>query len=337
MADVRQRGGRQSEAESDGKDGPARKKESVEGAALFFAALDVLAVLGFIGGALVFSFFLPELSRRTYFSENAMMPAGAGSKYRSASSNMAFDSFDLLANQTKAEGMRAVFEHGAEAIGLEVSRHMFTDPRTSERKVNSIAVLRSPRADGKEMLVLQVEYPDGDHVSDQDKIASLSTFIAVMHYLATVPWLSKDVIFITTPSTSKNHAALDRWLLDYHHTPLLSDDHMFRGGEIWAAVCLEIPNSAFDSVAIAFEGDNGDFPNLDLVNVAVHIARRVGLKAVLPRPQKRRSASIPAGRRAIFGGGTDIYGGTVTSGRDSGSISSCRSGSGRSARRCTGS
>jgi len=161
----------------------------------------------------------------------------------------------------------------AQDVGLEVETHgfdMHVAPETIRRKfgrrsrydpppdhirgTSVVALLRAPRGEGKEAVVLTAEYTDEDaeehHVLEGE--GSVAMLVSLMATLTRVPWLSKDVIFLATPKSARRHEAVTSWLRDYHayHVP------MIRSGEIWAALALKLPDSgAFDSIGVAFEGE----------------------------------------------------------------------------------
>ena len=89
------------------------------------------------------------------------------------------------------------------------------------------------------------------------------------------------MLFLASPKSARGHEAVTSWLRDYHAytTPML------HGGEIWAAVVIKVPaDGPFDTVGIGFEGNQGQYPCLDFVNVAAACCRGRGLQPVVPMP-----------------------------------------------------
>ena len=275
-------------------------------------AAEVLALLLFAGGMLFVVFFFPVLAHRTYFSENALLVNAAAPSYSAGDALIAQKMLERLQEchapallapggkkfaSNEAVGMIMA---AARDVGLQVETHAFdmhVSPHTLHRKfgrrgrydtrpdyirgTSVVALLRAPRGEGKEAVVLTAEYTDEDgeehHVLEGE--GSVAMLVSLMATLARVPWLSKDVIFLATPKSARRHEAVTSWLRDYHayHMP------MIRSGEIWAALALKLPDSGtFDTIGVAFEGEQGQYPNLDLVNVATSVIRGAGMLPVIP-------------------------------------------------------
>ncbi len=192
----------------------------------------------------------------------------------------------VILSAAKGAGLDAQTHHfnvhlSREALLRRFGRRVPKDHSGTVRGTNVVALLRAPRGDGKEAVVLTAEYTDGDadehHIAEGD--GSAAVLVSLMAALARVPWLSKDVIFLATPKAARGDEAVTNWLRDYHsyHAPML------RSGEIWAALALKLPDhGAFSTVGIAYEGKHGQYPNLDLVNVASATIRDRSLQLKLP-------------------------------------------------------
>jgi hypothetical protein len=277
-------------------------------------ASDLIALVLFIGGILFNVLYFPNLVHRTYFSENALLPTGAITRYGEADAALAQEMLQTFrtcqatapsARSSRSDaadtGPVSIIMSTAKDLGLEVETHHFDlhlpskatqpesalpwasspPPDTVVQGTNVVALLRAPRGEGKEAMVLQAEYTDADadayHALEGD--GSVSVLLSLMHALRRAPWLSKDVLFLASPKSARGHAAVSAWLLDYHNCT----SPMLRSGEIWAALALDVPDHGeLNSIAIAFEGDQGNYPNLDLVNVAARSVRASGFHAVIP-------------------------------------------------------
>lgn len=83
---------------------------------------------------------------------------------------------------------------------------------------------------------------------------------------------SKDLIILIT---ADSRAGPQAWVDAYHDvglSPSVSPLHL-KSGAIQGVVVLDYPGDArFDSLFVVYEGINGQLPNLDLINTAVHIA-----------------------------------------------------------------
>ena len=124
------------------------------------------------------------------------------------------------------------------------------------------------------------------------------------------------MLFLASPKSARGHEAVTSWLRDYH----AYTKPMLHGGEIWAAVVIKVPaDGHFDTVGIGFEGNQGQYPCLDFVNVAAACCRGRGLQPVVPmqhyayalsrleRNEERRqartkaAAGVPADLEPSFG------------------------------------
>jgi glycosylphosphatidylinositol transamidase len=89
-------------------------------------------------------------------------------------------------------------------------------------------------------------------------------------------WIGKDIILIAF-DYKYGDEGLKSWLQYYYHENTKEVNIGFpRGGAIQAALNIDInPSEKFDNVIINLVGSNGQLPNLDLVNTASRISRRL--------------------------------------------------------------
>src|SRR3954451_6746882 len=83
---------------------------------------------------------------------------------------------------------------------------------------------------------------------------------------------SKDIIFLVTHDSVAGPQA---WVDAYHsmHSTYTAEDLTLMSGALQGAVCFDYPfNHRFETLHIAYDGINGQLPNLDLFNTAVSIA-----------------------------------------------------------------
>ena len=83
---------------------------------------------------------------------------------------------------------------------------------------------------------------------------------------------SKDIIFLVTHDSVAGPKA---WIDAYHsmHSPYTAEDLSLLSGALQGAVCFDYPfDHRFETLHIAYDGINGQLPNLDLFNTAVSIA-----------------------------------------------------------------
>ena len=236
-------------------------------------AVDVLSLLFYVAGLLFVVFCFPKLAHRTYFSENALLVNGAEPAYGASDSAAAQLVLERL-QKCHSPGLVSAGEMQSKCgrnavtvivsqlvdLGLDTETHDFDMHLTSEaslrrfgrrssrnaapntvRASNIVALLRAPRGDGKEALVLTAEYTDADadehHIREGD--GSVAVLVSLVGMLTRVPWLSKDVIFLATPKSARRHEAVQAWLEDYHSYK----SRMIRAGEIWAAIALKLPSN----------------------------------------------------------------------------------------------
>ncbi|XP_057955064.1 uncharacterized protein LOC131149040 isoform X2 [Malania oleifera] len=209
-------------------------------------------------------------------------------------------------------------------LGAEVSHHKFypqsdqfhllhffsgLDYGTMQEKfscssfgLNTVGIIRAPRGDGKEAIVLVTPYNSAK--IDPVEALSLGIAFSVFSLLARVSWLAKDIIWLAADSQFGEYMSVAAWLRDYH-TPVLgglgklnaelSDesntlyelkenkitDDFKRAGTMAAALVIKVVNrdgQGEDTLRIYAEASNGQMPNLDLINVVNFLAvHRQGL------------------------------------------------------------
>lgn len=177
----------------------------------------------------------------------------------------------------------------------------------SPRGVNTVGIIRAPRADGKEAIVLVTPY--NSTKIDMAEALSLAIAYSVFSLLTRVTWLAKDIIWLAADTQCGEHASVSAWLRDYH-TPVfggleklaseiccesnshhglkespiterkISDDFR-RAGTMGAALVIKVSDGnkqADDTLSIYAEASNGQMPNLDLINIVNYLAvHRQGL------------------------------------------------------------
>ena len=83
---------------------------------------------------------------------------------------------------------------------------------------------------------------------------------------------SKDIIFLVTPDTAAGPQA---WIDAYHsqHDSNMVEGLPLKSGALQGAVCIDYAmQDRFENLHVAYDGINGQLPNLDLFNTAVTIA-----------------------------------------------------------------
>ncbi|EEF40957.1 conserved hypothetical protein [Ricinus communis] len=277
---------------------------------------------------------LPVLAKNTYISENALMPGSASSMLSNhdilQANKLVEDLYSCnLGPEDKGIEGRGVLARYMLDMGAEVSYHkfhpqlnqfhplhFFSNPDSgimrenfscSPYGINTVGIIRAPRGDGKEAIVLVTPYNFGK--SDPSEALSLGIAYSVFSLLSRVTWLAKDIIWLVADSQYGEYVPVAAWLRDYH-TPAFTGlasvnaDACLRGSNLYvleenyvaqrkiydgfrhagtmaAALVVKVTdrNELWDdTLSIYPEALNGQMPNLDLINVVNYLAvHRQGL------------------------------------------------------------
>ena len=180
----------------------------------------VLALLLYFGATIFVVFFFPILAHRTYFSENALLTNAAQPIYSQADVQLAqyvlqrFKGAEAGALTAPSEGALSradpvsVLLSAARDAGLDAETHQFDMHLSTEAFVrrfpgravkedsapvtvpgtNVVALLRAPRGEGKEAVVLHAEYTDADadehHLAEGDGSAAVLVSLMQVRVLA---------------------------------------------------------------------------------------------------------------------------------------------------------
>ncbi|KAL5998204.1 hypothetical protein ACLOJK_009142 [Asimina triloba] len=180
----------------------------------------------------------------------------------------------------------------------------------SSTGINSVGVIRAPRGDGKEAIVLVTPY-NSEKIKLSDAL-SLGLAYSVFSFLSRVAWLAKDVVWLAADSRYGEYASVAAWLRDYHNPIFINtfensrvdmcisrsvfpewkkDDQAEaripevtrRAGTMAAALIFKLldrhETMDKDTLKIYAEASNGQMPNLDLINIVHYLAvHRQGLR-----------------------------------------------------------
>lgn len=159
--------------------------------------------------------------------------------------------------------------------------------------INTIGIVRAPRGDGKEAIVLVTPYNSSN--IGLGEALSLGIAYSVFSLLTHVSWLAKDIIWLAADSRHGEYASVVSWLRDYH-TPSFGgleklnakaclgslvtgtevSDSFKRAGTMAAALVIKVADKSEefdkDSLSIYAEASNGQMPNLDLINIVNYLA-----------------------------------------------------------------
>ncbi|SCU85999.1 LANO_0C06348g1_1 [Lachancea nothofagi CBS 11611] len=225
-----------------------------------------LALLSGLVGLAWLALWLPLEGnyRHTYISENALMPSQAYSYFRETEWNLLRGfrtQIKQLVNETSSS-RNEIVGSWLEEIGVKTAIH--TD---SDNGDTLYGVLHAPRGDGTEAMVLAAPWHNGD---GDFNLGGTALATALTRYFSRWPLWSKNIIVVFSEDPK---ASLRSWCNAYHSSLDLT------GGSIESAVVLDYPgaNDFFKYVEIYYAGLNGELPNLDLVNVAVHVTEHEGM------------------------------------------------------------
>lgn len=214
--------------------------------------------------------------RHTYILENALMPSQAYLYYRESEWNFLRGYRDEISQMTNSLDLERslVFGQYLEDIGYLVALHH------SNRGDTVYGVLTAPRGDGTEAMVLVAPWKLADRTLN---VNGVLLAMGLAKYFARWTVWSKNII-VVFPSNGQE--ALRLWVKAYHTGMDLT------AGLLEAAIVVEYPGDAdyYDYLEIAYEGVNGQLPNLDLLNTVVSIAEHEGMQVLLQHVPKDRIA-----------------------------------------------
>lgn len=188
--------------------------------------------------------------------------------------------------------------------------HFFTSPNSgiisenatcSSFGINTVGIIRAPRGDGKEAIVLVTPY--NPNKVGLGEALSLGIAYSVFSLLSRVTWLAKDIVWLVADSQYGEYSGVAAWLREYHapafrrvdivNSETCNESSTFnqlgqglywdgklyggfrRAGTMAAALVIKVAeqgNQYEDSLNIYAEASNGQMPNLDLINIVNYLA-----------------------------------------------------------------
>jgi len=118
--------------------------------------------------------------------------------------------------------------------------------------------------------VISFDWTLGD--PSQMRLAAMG--VALVKYLSSVSWMSRDVYFVFTDRLLPYSAGVRAFLEEYHHNPF---SNFIRRGVIRMATVIESDEGLIDGVLLDVDSVDGSLPNQDLVNVYSTEARQAGI------------------------------------------------------------
>ncbi|KAL9047278.1 MAG: hypothetical protein Q9214_000103 [Letrouitia sp. 1 TL-2023] len=228
---------------------------------------------------------LDEYSRRTYISENALLPGQVNTYFYGSEGNI-FNAYKhevqfLVGKDSHqvAAGLADIFK----SIGLKPAfqSYHYDISGSSHDGENVYTILHAPRGDATEAIVLVAAWTNIDGELNQSGVALVLT---LARYFKRWSLWSKDIIILITPDSK---AGCQAWVDAYHdeHSIQSVAPLSMKSGALQGAVIVDYPlNHRFKSLHLIYDGINGQLPNLDLFNTAVAIANgQMGIDVSLQR------------------------------------------------------
>ncbi|CAG7916237.1 unnamed protein product [Penicillium olsonii] len=222
---------------------------------------------------------LNEYSRRTYISENALLPGQVHAYFTGSEQNI-FRGYKkelqaILNDETKdksevtagvSDKVQSIFEEA----GLKFARqkYEYNSAGNTHEGENSYAIIHAPRGDATEAIVLVAPWLTAD---DKLNLNGVTLALTLARYFKRWSLWSKDIIFLITPDSKTGTQA---WIDAYHDMhPASVQPLPLKSGALQGALVIEYPlEHRFQTLHIVYDGVNGQLPNLDLFNTAVSIA-----------------------------------------------------------------
>ncbi|PGH26618.1 hypothetical protein AJ80_01747 [Polytolypa hystricis UAMH7299] len=230
------------------------------------------ALLVIVGVIWVLVLPLNEYSRRTYISENALLP-GQVHTYFAGSEQHVFRAYRRELDTVKEEGydvisnkLQSIFRES----GLKVATqdYEYKSAGNVYAGQNVYSVIQAPRGDGTEAIVLAAAWKT---IDGELNLHGVALALTLARYFKRWSLWSKDIIFLITPDSKSGAQA---WVDAYHdmHPPSVQPLPL-KSGALQGALVFEYPfDHRFETLHIVYDGVNGQLPNLDLFNTAVSIA-----------------------------------------------------------------
>ncbi|KAI1435870.1 Glycosylphosphatidylinositol:protein transamidase, GAA1 component [Xylaria sp. CBS 124048] len=216
---------------------------------------------------------LDDYSRRTYISENALLP-GQVHTYFGGSDQNVFRAYrhevDALKEKSNVE-INNELESILRGIGLKVGRQNYTyqSAGSTYSGENVYAILQAPRGDATEAIVLVAAWKN---VKDELNRNGLALALTLARYFKRWSLWSKDIILVIPPDS---RAGIQAWVDAYHdaHDSSKVASLPIKSGLLQGAVAIDYPHEErFEGIHIVYDGVNGQLPNLDLINSVNNIA-----------------------------------------------------------------
>lgn len=231
---------------------------------------------------------LNDYTRKTYISENALLP-GQVHTYFTGSDQDVFraykrevHSLEDLPNSEINNHIQGMFE----SVGLKVGRQNFTYESAGRGYTgeNIYGILQAPRGDATEAIVLVAAWKNDRGEFNKHGVPLA---LALARYFKRWSLWSKDIIFVIPPESRTGTQA---WVDAYHdaHDALQVSPLPLKSGALQGAIAIDYTQeNRFRSLHIVYDGINGQLPNLDLINSVVSISNgQMGIPSAIQDMRK---------------------------------------------------
>ena len=241
---------------------------------LFKFIFPIGAIIAYFAGLHTFRQYTSK-AHWTYISENALLPGSGHSLwYDSDTKNMATFTREFRKISPTDDNQVEYLINKMSSFGLET--YVYRDKNSSTHKdedsVAAWGILRAPKADGKECIILSTNWNSehsGALPGEESACDSVGMILSVAQYLTRQNWLAKDYVFVLANSS----AGLGHWVDNYMY-------YEARAGNPQAAINLEVPRrTTTPSLTIGLHGFNGQLPNLDMLNALGKVLSYSGLSS----------------------------------------------------------
>ncbi|KAG9251689.1 Gaa1-like protein [Emericellopsis atlantica] len=217
---------------------------------------------------------LDDYARKTYISENALLPGQVHTYFSGSESHVlrAYRSeLDVLASEEDPTRVNDKIEEILKGLGVKVGRQSYTYNAAGRAHSgeNVYGILQAPRGDATEAIVLVAAIRSLNGQVNRNGVALALT---LARYFKRWSLWSKDIIMVFPPDSETGTQA---WVDAYHdaHDPRYVAPLPLKSGALQGALALDYPEvDRFSALQIIYDGVNGQLPNLDLVNSVGNIA-----------------------------------------------------------------
>ncbi|KAJ6439957.1 GPI transamidase component GAA1 [Purpureocillium lavendulum] len=266
---------------------------------------------------------LDSYSRRTYISENALLPGQVHTYFGGSEQNVfrAYrheldelkdgDNFALVCEVVCSSHVlltHAFFlsindrlELILKGQGIKVGRQNYTYHSAGEAYTgeNVYGILQAPRGDATEAIVLVAAWKS---VEDQLNRNGVALALTLARYFKRWSLWSKDIIIVVPPDSKTGTQA---WVDAYHdaHDSQKVVPLPLKSGALQGAIAIDYPSEQrFEGLHIIYDGTNGQLPNLDLINSIVNVASgQMGIQTAI-QDMKHHTDRYPDRLRTMLRG-----------------------------------